>query len=167
MPELRNLPAIETLLRADELQASIAGYGLQTVKAVLRDMQTQMRTTKVLPDWADQPGGYAQAVAETLSHSDYTPVFNLSGTIIHTNLGRAVLSEQLWRGIEPLITRPMNLEYDLSAGKRGKRDTVVEARLCRIIGCEAATVVNNCAAALMLVLNTLALDKKVPVSRFF
>ena len=80
-----------------------------------------MRTTKVLPDWADQPGGYAQAVAETLSHSDYTPVFNLSGTIIHTNLGRAVLSEQLWRGIEPLITRPMNLEYDLSAGKRGKR----------------------------------------------
>jgi L-seryl-tRNA(Ser) seleniumtransferase len=59
----------------------------------------------------------------------------------------------------------MNLEYDLKAGKRGQRDTVVEARLCRIIGCEAATVVNNCAAALMLVLNTFALNKKVPVSR--
>ena len=165
MPELRDLPAIETLLHADELQASIAGHGLQTVKAILRDLQTQMRATKVVPEWADQPSGYAQAVAESLIHSDYTPVFNLSGTIIHTNLGRAVLSQQLWRGIEPLITRPMNLEYDLSAGKRGKRDTVVEARLCRIIGCEAATVVNNCAAALMLVLNTLALDKKVPVSR--
>ena len=165
MPELRDLPAIDTLLQADELQASIAGHGLQTVKGVLRDMQTQMRATKTLPDWADQPAGYAQAVAAALSNSDYTPVFNLSGTIIHTNLGRAVLSEQLWRGIEPLITRPMNLEYDLKAGKRGQRDTVVEARLCRIIGCEAATVVNNCAAALMLVLNTLALSKKVPVSR--
>ena len=95
MPELRDLPAIETLLHADELQASIAGHGLQTVKAILRDLQTQMRATKVVPEWAGQPSGYAQAVAESLSHSDYTPVFNLSGTIIHTNLGRAVLSEQL------------------------------------------------------------------------
>ena len=69
MPELRDLPAIETLLHADELQASIAAHGLQTVKAILRDLQTQMRTTKVLPDWAEQPSGYANAVAEVLSNS--------------------------------------------------------------------------------------------------
>ncbi len=165
MPELRDLPAIDTLLQAPEVQSSVAAYGLQTVKALLRDLQAQMRNTKEVPEWADQPLGYAQAVAGALNQSDYTPVFNLSGTIIHTNLGRAVLSSELWHDIEPLITRPMNLEYDLKAGKRGQRDTVVEARLCRIIGCEAATVVNNCAAALMLVLNTLALHQRVPVSR--
>jgi L-seryl-tRNA(Ser) seleniumtransferase len=165
MPELRDLPAIDTLLQADELQKSIAAHGLQTVKATLRDLQTEMRNNKAVPEWADQPNGYAEAVVSALGQSDYTPVFNLSGTIIHTNLGRAVLSAELWSDIEPLVTRPMNLEYDLKAGKRGQRDTVVEARLCRIIGCEAATVVNNCAAALMLVLNTFALNKKVPVSR--
>ncbi|NCF33076.1 MAG: L-seryl-tRNA(Sec) selenium transferase [Proteobacteria bacterium] len=165
MPKLRDLPAIDTLLQADELQKSIAAHGLQTVKATLRDLQTEMRNTKAVPEWADQPNGYAEAVVSALGQSDYTPVFNLSGTIIHTNLGRAVLSTELWSDIEPLVTRPMNLEYDLKAGKRGQRDAVVEARLCRIIGCEAATVVNNCAAALMLVLNTFALNKKVPVSR--
>lgn len=165
MPELRDLPAIDSLLQAAELQASIAAHGLKTVKETLRALQATMRSCKQVPDWADQPIGYAQAVADRLMQSDYTPVFNLTGTIIHTNLGRAVLSSRLWRDIEPLVTRPMNLEYDLTVGKRGQRDAVVEARLCRIIGCEAATVVNNCAAALMLVLNTFALNKQVPVSR--
>ena len=162
MPELRDLPAIDTLLQAPELQSSVAAHGLQTVKTLVRDLQAQMRDTKQIPNWADQPLGYAQAVASALSQSDYTPVFNLGGTIIHTNLSRAVLSSGLWR--QP-TTHVNGAEYDLKAGKRGQRDAVVEARLCRIIGCEAATVVNNCAAALMLVLNTLALHQRVPVSR--
>ena len=95
MPELRDLPAIDTLLQAPEVQSSVAAYGLQTVKALLRDLQAQMRNTKEVPEWADQPLGYAEAVAGALNQSDYTPVFNLSGTIIHTNLGRAVLSSEL------------------------------------------------------------------------
>ena len=101
----------------------------------------------------------------TLSHRDYQPVFNLTGTIIHTNLGRALLSEALLREITPLVTRPMNLEFDLSSGKRGDRDSIVEEKLKLLTGAEAATVVNNGAAALMLVLNTFALGKRVPVSR--
>ena len=92
-------------------------------------------------------------------------MFNLTGTVIHTNLGRALLSPALWRAIEPLMTRPMNLEYDLAKGARGQRDTIVEERLCELMGCEAVTIVNNNAAALMLVLNTFGLNEEVPVSR--
>ncbi|HAL43111.1 MAG TPA: L-seryl-tRNA(Sec) selenium transferase, partial [Gammaproteobacteria bacterium] len=77
----------------------------------------------------------------------------------------ALLSQEVWRQVEPLVTRPMNLEYDLRLGRRGDRDAVVEERLCRLTGCEAATIVNNNAAALMLVLNTFALGRSVPVSR--
>ena len=97
--------------------------------------------------------------------TDFVPVFNLTGTIIHTNLGRALLSKELWNDIEPLVTRPMNLEYDLVKGSRGQRDTAVEERLCELMRCEAVTIVNNNAAALMLVLNTFGLNAEVAVSR--
>ena len=71
----------------------------------------------------------------------------------------------MWAELTDVVTRPMNLEYDLDAGKRGDRDAVVERRLCRLTGAEAATIVNNNAAALLLCLNTFAQGKKVPVSR--
>ena len=84
---------------------------------------------------------------------------------MHTNLGRATLSGETWDSIKDLATKPINLEYDLKKGSRGDRDLIVETRICNLLDCEAATIVNNCAAALMLVLNTLALGRKVPVSR--
>ena len=165
MPELRDLPAIERLLQAAELAQQIKQHGTNTVKDVLRTMQADMRRERVVPEWAVQPQGYADAVAQTLGRRGYTHMFNLTGTVVHTNLGRALLSPELWRQIEPLITRPMNLEYDIDAGRRGDRDAVVTERLCRLTGCEAATIVNNNAAALMLVLNTFGLNREVPVSR--
>jgi L-seryl-tRNA(Ser) seleniumtransferase len=165
MPELRDLPAIESLLQSAAIADLIQCHGTQVVKAKLRELQQTMRTERVVPNWGVEAQGYAQALTQSLSKADYTPVFNLTGTVIHTNLGRALLSQTLWRDVEPLVTRPMNLEYDLVKGVRGQRETVVEQRLSELMNCEAVTIVNNCAAALMLVLNTFGLRAQVPVSR--
>ena len=165
MPELRDLPAIESLLQSEPIAKLVASHGSQVVKSRLRELQQAMRVERSVPDWGINAEGYARTLDQVLSKIDYTPVFNLTGTVIHTNLGRALLSSSLWRDIEPLVTRPMNLEYDLVKGARGQRETVVEERLRELMDCEAVTIVNNCAAALMLVLNTFGLGASVPVSR--
>ena len=128
-------------------------------------MQQAWRAAGDLPAWAQDMTAYARVIESRLSSQGYRSVFNLTGTVIHTNLGRALLSQEMLDEVAPLVTRPMNLEYDLASGKRGDRDKIVEERLKLLTGAEAATVVNNGAAALLLVLNTLALDAEVPVSR--
>lgn len=165
MPELRDLPAIEKLLQSPALAPLVHAHGAESIKGRLRMLQGEMRQQRAVPEWATEAEGYVDAIGQALPKTDYVPVFNLTGTVIHTNLGRALLSQELWDDIAPLITRPMNLEYDLVEGARGQRDTVVEERLCELMGCEAVTIVNNNAAALMLVLNTFGLNAEVAVSR--
>ena len=162
---LRDLPGIDRLLTSAALVEVINRYGKARVKATLRELQAGWRQAREAPDWAAHPADYAQAVLARLGRQSYTPVFNLTGTIIHTNLGRALISSEAYRAVEPLVTRPMNLEYDLDSGRRGDREKFVEDQLTLLTGAEAATVVNNGAAALLLMLNTLALGKSVPVSR--
>ncbi|MFM7120650.1 MAG: L-seryl-tRNA(Sec) selenium transferase [Gammaproteobacteria bacterium] len=161
----RGLPGIDTVLREPAMARLIAAYGLGTVKSRLRALQTAWRHARTAPEWSDQPAAYAPALSRALAASGYRPVFNLTGTLLHTNLGRAPLPASAFDAARELVTRPMNLEYDLTTGKRGDREAPVVERLCRLTGAEGALIVNNCAAALMLVLNTFALGRSVPVSR--
>ena len=162
------LPSVDRVIRHVALARVIDRYGLELVKATVRDIQRQIRTQPAPPEWATSAERYGDVVDQRLSERvgpGLRNVFNMTGTIIHTNLGRALISRAMAQaGIDAAIN-PVTLEYDLDHAQRGDRDAAIEPMLCALTGAEAATVVNNNAAALLLVLNSLGLGRSVPVSR--
>ena len=165
MYELRDLPGVDALMKDDSLEVALSKFGPAAVKQAIRNIQKEIRDSKRVPEWSINPSGYLSPIFQALDSQTYRTIFNLTGTIIHSNLGRALIDPSIIEEITPLLSRPINLEYNLDTGSRGQRDAFVEAQLSRLTGCEAAAIVNNNAAALMLVLNTFALGKFVPVSR--
>ena len=161
---LAALPSVDRLLRCHESEPLIARHGRAAATDAIRSVLEGLRR-----DRSPAPESEILRQAALLLESQAAPslrrVFNLTGTVLHTNLGRAQLPEEALEAMASAAREPVNLEYDLEGGRRGERDGHVEALLCRLTGAEAATVVNNNAAALLLVLNTLAARKEVPVSR--
>ena len=164
----RQLPSVDAVLNAPEVATVAEDWGLQTVKQAVRAIQAQLRETTPLPAWAATPAAYAAPVEKRLQEMPghgYVSVFNLTGTLVHTNLGRSPLPQGAVEAALRTARRPLALEYDLASGRRGDREGIVAHRLRLLTGAEHATVVNNNAAALLLLLNTLAQQREVPVSR--
>ncbi|MEM7253593.1 MAG: L-seryl-tRNA(Sec) selenium transferase [Pseudomonadota bacterium] len=166
------IPAVEQLLQHDDAKALTERYGHGVVRDALRE-STQALRSQIQADGAgalpDNPtDALVAAVSDTLATRDrstHRPVFNLTGTVLHTNLGRAVLPEPAIDAMVEAARFPTTVEFDLATGARGDRDSHVQGLLHELTGAEAATVVNNNAAAVLLVLNTLAAGREVPVSR--
>jgi L-seryl-tRNA(Ser) seleniumtransferase len=166
-----SLPSVDRLLRRDSSRRLVAQHGHSFVVSELRRLLDELRARARSGSLA------AHAIDETTLDNALIErcarrleprmrsVFNLSGTVVHTNLGRAVLAESALTFLLATMTGPNNLEYDLASGGRGDRDSLVEDLLTEITGAEAATVVNNNAAAVMLTLAALAQDKEVVISR--
>ena len=167
---LSSLPSVDRILRTDEAQALIRERGRTVVTDSIRQVLAEIRS-ELQASGASQPITTGMLVdrirsrVEDHARPSLVPVFNLTGTILHTNLGRAPLPQESIEAVVAAASKPTNLEFDLARGSRGDRDDHLAPMLCRLTGAEAATVVNNNAAAVLLVLNTLALRKEVPASR--
>ncbi|NMG32949.1 L-seryl-tRNA(Sec) selenium transferase [Azoarcus sp. TTM-91] len=165
---LASLPAVDRLLGAEPLQQAVAVHGRSPVVQALRATLAAARSA-ILAGAAAPTGD--SLIADTLAALELAArpnlrrVFNLTGTVLHTNLGRATLPEEAIAAMVDAARHPCALEYDLASGGRGDRDDLVNELLCELTGAEAATVVNNNAAAVFLLLNTLAQRKEVIVSR--
>jgi L-seryl-tRNA(Ser) seleniumtransferase len=161
----RALPPLHALLGLAGAAGLIARYGNEAVTETLRGTLATLRAGRRFGTPADQILNAAVGPLENEFAASLRPVFNLTGTVSHTNLGRALLDDAAAANTAAVLRSAVNLEYDLATGRRGERDSHVTGLLRRLTGAEAATVVNNNAAAVMLVLNTLALGREVPVSR--
>ena len=168
---LRHIPAIEQLLIHGSFLDMQKQYSRDLVTEALRSVVAEIRTQILsnqeishFPDDA-QLADLTHAKLEAITSSTYLPVINVTGTIIHTNLGRSLLSASACEGLLQAGGNYVNLEYDLERGDRGHRDQITEPLLQRLTGCGASTVVNNNAAAVLLTLNTLGRGKEVIVSR--
>jgi L-seryl-tRNA(Ser) seleniumtransferase len=161
------LPSVDRVLQ--ESQDLVLRWGHQMVSEAIRkhlcDIRKSANTTQRL-DWSIP--AIHSAINTRLSASDahgIRPVINLTGVVLHTNLGRACLPAAAAEAACQAAMFPNNLEFDLETGQRGNRDSHVESLICELTGSEAATVVNNNAAAVVLALSTLARGQEVPVSR--
>ena len=162
------LPAVDRLLGAPEVVALAAEHGLAPIKRAVRDVLEASRAAILagaeLPELDVLIAQIQRRVADRAT-SRLRPVFNLTGTVIHTNLGRALLSDEAIEAVAAAMRGYTALEYDIDSGDRGDRDRIVEGLLCELTGAEAATVVNNNAAAVLLSLKALAARKEAIISR--
>ncbi|QBP97398.1 L-seryl-tRNA(Sec) selenium transferase [Yersinia enterocolitica subsp. palearctica] len=162
------LPAIDSLLRAPEMAPLLDEYGAALLTENLRLMQAEareyIRQFHTLADWcADWPAALRHRLNQR--QPALKPVFNLSGTVLHTNLGRAPLAESAIAAVTDAMRGAVTLEYSLSGAGRGHRDCAVADLLCELTGAEDACIVNNNAAAVFLILTVMAAGKQVVVSR--
>ena len=156
---------MDEVIRAASSAALVERFGRPAVVNAVRDVLAELRANAAAADSLDAVLTSAGVRLETLARPSLRAVFNLTGTVLHTNLGRALLAEPAIEAAVAAMRSAVALEYDLASGRRGERDDHLRGILRELTGAEDATVVNNNAAAVLLVLNTLAKGREAIVSR--
>lgn len=166
---LRTIPAVDQILSETQTDLELSGYPRQILVGAIRAVLKTIRMEMLTGQTADITiSGILCAVKQLLigqTTANLKRVINATGVIIHTNLGRAPLSDRAKASVEEVLTGYSTLEFDLQQGVRGERHSLVEAKLCGLTGAESALVVNNNAAAVLLVLSSLAQEQEVIISR--
>jgi L-seryl-tRNA(Ser) seleniumtransferase len=162
---LRAIPSVERYLSSEPFAGVTARYGRETAKSELGTILERVRGELVEAPSAGEAASEVAAAIESRRRPSLRPVVNATGVIIHTNLGRSPIDPGLWDEAGWATTRYSNLEFDLHAGERGRRDDHLAALGRELLGAEATILTNNNAAAVLLVLATLAPGKEVVVSR--
>lgn len=167
---LVDLPSVDKLLQSSTCGELIANFGRDEVARSIRYNLQVTREKIQNGELSTLPSEVVlfqkiQTWLEVRAKPKTKQVINLTGTVLHTNLGRAIMPAEVVDAIAKAASEPCALEYDLGEGKRGDRDELVEEILCELTGAEAATVVNNNAAAVFLLLHALSNKKEVLVSR--
>ena len=161
---MARLPSVDRMLRWPLMAALIEAHGRALVlEAARAELAASRASGELRPD--EELAAAVDARLTRLLGPGLRPVLNLTGTVLHTNLGRAPLPQEAIAAMVQVASGASNLEYDLDTGKRGDRDNHLEEWLCRLTGAEAATVVNNNAAAVLLSLNSLGARRECIVSR--
>ena len=168
----RSIPKVDILLEKEEIQNAIEEYGREIVMEAIREEMEGLRAyigtcedEKAALDKIESLTEQILRYVKKVNTPNMRMVINGTGTILHTNLGRAPISQEHMAKLSNIVTGYSNLEYNLEAGKRGERYSHFEELLCRLTGAEAAMAVNNNAAAVMLILSSMARGGEVVVSR--
>lgn len=166
---LRALPSVDELLRSAELSAAVkahpAGLVTDAVRFAVESVRAGILEGEVSGVTTEEISSLALARMEELLKPSLTRVVNATGTVLHTNLGRAPMSPDAAEAARLAALNYVNLEMDVTTGERGERDSLVTGLINRLTGAEASCVVNNNAAAVLVTLNTLASGREVVVSR--
>ncbi|MFH1686799.1 MAG: L-seryl-tRNA(Sec) selenium transferase [bacterium] len=164
----RDFPSVEELLQHPSLTKAVASVPRPVAAQVIKDAVAEGKAKLAESDKGITERRFLSLISDRLhqfQRQEVTRVINAAGIVVHTNLGRAPLSGELFDAVRRAVTGYGNVEYDLAVGKRGSRGVACERYLATLAGAAAATVVNNNAAALFIILNTLANRKEVIVSR--
>ncbi|KNZ43438.1 selenocysteine synthase [Acetobacterium bakii] len=167
---LKSIPKIDELLKSPQMTRAITNYGKTVVVNCARMITEEKRNAMVTGDRTEliDPEKLVDQIEERIyreSRMSLRPVINATGIILHTNLGRAILSETAAQAVYDIARNYSTLEYNCATGERGSRYSHIDDLLGKLCSCESALVVNNNAAAVLLILNTLAKDQEVIVSR--
>lgn len=162
---LRKLPSVDEVLRTAAVAGAVEQFGRAAAVSAVRAVLAEARASGSGSDDTEAFARNAAARLEAEAQPNLKPVFNLTGTVLHTNLGRALIAESAIDAAMVAMRNAVALEFDLGGGQRGERDELVRDLLCELTGAEDATIVNNNAAAVLLVLNTFAKGREAIVSR--